>query len=89
MLLWMTKFLQAVLQQAIESLRNDTDKKRFTTKVVIQKRRLLTLDPYPLWEKILMVRENINQVMFTLKCKLLQRQRVVFGIPDINSKDSD
>ena len=84
----MTKFLQAVLQQAIESLRNDTDKKRFTTKVVIQKRRLLTLDPYPLWEKILMVRENINQV-FTLKCKLLQRQRVVFGIPDINSKDSD
>lgn len=88
MLLWMTKFLQAVLQQAIESLRNDTDKKRFTTKVVIQKRRLLTLDPYPLWEKILMVRENINQV-FTLKCKLLQRQRVVFGIPDINSKDSD
>lgn len=89
MLLWMTKFLQAVLQQAIESLRNDTDKKRFTTKVVIQKRRLLTLDPYPLWEKILMVRENINQVMFTLKCKLLQRQRVVFGIPDVNSKDSD
>lgn len=89
MLLWMTKFLQAVLQQAIESLRNDTDKKRFTTKVVIQKRRLLTLDPYPLWEKILMVRENINQVMFTLKCKLLQRQRVVFGIPDINSKGSD
>lgn len=89
MLLWMTKFLQAVLQQAIESLRNDTDKKRFTTKVVIQKRRLLTLDPYPLWEKILMVRENINQVMFTLKCKLLKRQRVVFGIPDINSKDSD
>ena len=85
----MTKFLQAVLQQAIESLRNDTDKKRFTTKVVIQKRRLLTLDPYPLWEKILMVRENINQVMFTLKCKLLKRQRVVFGIPDINSKDSD
>ena len=85
----MTKFLQAVLQQAIESLRNDTDKKRFTTKVVIQKRRLLTLDPYPLWEKILMVRENINQVMFTLKCKFLQRQRVVFGIPDINSKDSD
>ena len=85
----MTKFQQAVLQQAIESLRNDTDKKRFTTKVVIQKRRLLTLDPYPLWEKILMVRENINHVMFTLKCKLLQRQRVVFGIPDINSKDSD
>ena len=89
MLLWMTKFLQAVLQQAVQSVRNDTDKKRFTTKVVIQKWRLLTLDPYPLWEKILMVRENVNQVMSTLKCKLLQRQRVVFTIPDINSKDSD